>query len=123
MYFALQKLEVVVCDSQLTGKPEVGRLMYPVGRLTPDASVSAWLKLERGPGRERGEGELLFDLTYKVRATSTTPHRKRRPFYGNVSFPNNFADVSSICACFESRLCCLISYWRVVKTLLRSLQV
>lgn len=71
-------LEILVCDSHLTGKPEVGRIAFPLRNLTPDVGVSLWLPLE-SPGTKKGkpkggaaaaqrvEGEVLLELTYKVR--------------------------------------------------------
>ena len=61
----VQTLEVYIKDSPITGRPEVGKVEFPLNRLPTDGSLSIWLPVQQvNPGQE-SMGELHLDLSYK----------------------------------------------------------
>ena len=44
-----QVLEIAVQDSQLTGRPAVGRVSVPLSRIPEDGRMTAWLPVQACP--------------------------------------------------------------------------
>lgn len=65
----IQVLELMVKDSHLTGRTDVGRARFSLQDLGPDGKMSGWLKLDPiGATGPHGQppGEMLVEIAYKV---------------------------------------------------------
>ncbi|EIE26036.1 hypothetical protein COCSUDRAFT_61028 [Coccomyxa subellipsoidea C-169] len=54
-----------VCDSHITGRPDVGYVKFPLVRMPSDGRTTAWLPVQSSVPGQRGQGELHVQLIYK----------------------------------------------------------
>eukprot|EP00210_Caulerpa_lentillifera_P007763 g7408.t1 len=60
-----QVLEVFIKDSHITGRPEVGKVEFPLDTLPKDGSLSIWLPIKQVSPGQSPTGELHLDISYK----------------------------------------------------------
>lgn len=61
----VQTLEVYIKDSPITGRPEVGKVEFPLNKLPRDGSLSIWLPVQQVVPGQEPMGELHLDFSYK----------------------------------------------------------
>ena len=57
-------------DSHLTGRPDVGKVEFPLSKLRANECLSVWLPVLPVNPNQQAQGELYLDLTYRVRTAS-----------------------------------------------------
>lgn len=53
-------------DSHITGRPEVGRVEFPLRTGVSDNTLNVWLPVQSVNPGQSASGELRLELTYKV---------------------------------------------------------
>ena len=65
-FVVMQVLEVYIKDSHLTGRPDVGKVEFPLAKLKTNESLTVWLPVLPVNPNQQAQGELHLDLTYRV---------------------------------------------------------
>ncbi|CAL8470275.1 g9817 [Coccomyxa elongata] len=60
-----QVVTIRICDSHITGRPDVGYVKFPLVRMPADGRTTAWLPVQSSIPGQRGQGELHVQLIYK----------------------------------------------------------
>lgn len=61
----VQAIEIVVRDSPITGRTDVGRAKFMLSQLSRDSTVDVWLPVESSMPGERTQGAVHLSLTYR----------------------------------------------------------
>lgn len=62
---SVQAIEIVVRDSPITGRTDVGRAKFMLSQLSRDSTVDVWLPVESSMPGERTQGAVHLSLTYR----------------------------------------------------------